>query len=371
MKRERIITYNALRGIAAVMILFSHMSYLKDAVNPFWNGAWAHYMHGCAVVTTFFFLTSGFFLNYTWKDQPFGKYVVGKLKRIYPLTIIVFVMALMVDVALSGNDIVSEGVRTGSAQWFFNIAANVLLFKAFIPVQSTFYSFHGPSWYISVLFAFYLVAYGFVRGLRGRNRSKWLKYTWGICILAYVLELVVCVLVRVAHWPSLYPCYVNPYFRILGEGLAGILLCEYMPQIQRRIPKRSIPAIEIVALVVFLLDAPLRVLLPLNISFAWIQILPLGLMMIACRQGRGPVSGLLKGRALQFMGDISFELYMTHAFVYEGLPIVAGVVSKALRDWLVYHAGTRFVITFIACVIFAWIAHQFMALINKKIVYRT
>ena len=141
MERKRIDTYDVWRGIAALMILFSHMAYLSAATNPFWLWFHQHFMRYGALATSFFFLCSGFFLCYTWKNQSCGAYIKGKLKRLYPLTLVVFVLALLVDLVFSGNDIVNEGVATGSAQWFFNIFANLLLFKAFIPLESTFYSF--------------------------------------------------------------------------------------------------------------------------------------------------------------------------------------------------------------------------------------
>ncbi len=92
----------------------------------------------------------------------------------------------------------------------------------------------------------------------------------------------------------------------------------------------------------------------------------MGFLLIAFRQGTGKVSGLQKTRGMQFLGDISFELYMTHAFVYEGLPVVVGIVSKPMKDWLVYHAGTRFMITFILCILVAGMVHMILSWLHKN-----
>lgn len=43
-RRKQISSYNALRGICAVGILFSHMSYLGKGVNPFWSSLYVHFM---------------------------------------------------------------------------------------------------------------------------------------------------------------------------------------------------------------------------------------------------------------------------------------------------------------------------------------
>lgn len=365
-KREQIATYNALKGIGAIGILFSHMSYLKDAAHPFWKGVYQVFMSKGAVCTTLFMLCSGFFLDYAWKDQKFGKYVVGKLKRIYPLTFIVFIAAVVVDIFLSGNAVVNDGISLGSSKWFFNVIANLFLFKAFIPIEAVFYSFHGPSWYISALFAFYLFAYPILKKLHSSNEAIFKKYLIiirGGVIFTYSLELLICILVRVFDWQSLWLCYVNPWFRIFGEGFAGILLCEEMDDIQRRLKNTNWA--EWMAAVLFAV-AFLARNLHLNIMSAWIQIIPMGFLLIAFRKGMGAVSRVLKTGVFQFIGTISFELYMSHAFVYEGLPIAIGVVSKDLQQWLILHAGTRFIITLILCIVVAWLVHIGMVWINKR-----
>ena len=366
--KEKIVTYDALRGIASICILFSHMKYLADATNSFWHTFYTVFMSKCAIATTFFFLCSGFFLDYTWKDLSFGKFVKAKLKRLYPIAFIVFILALLVDLVMTGENEAGGDVVKGSALWYVNIAANLFMFKSLIPDERVFYSFHGPSWYISVLFFFFLITYPMVRRLHGTEAEKWKKRIAWICCGAYAVELVVCILVQMFEIPNLYLCYVNPWFRIFGEGLAGVLLCRYMPQIQERIRKIPLIGLEIAAIVLFLADILLRNVIQLTIYPAWIQIIPMGLLLIAFRKGNGSVSRMLKTKPIQFLGVISFELYMTHAFVYEGLPVIAGIVNKSIREWLVIHAGTRFIITFVLCIIFAWIVNQCMKLLNKKFI---
>lgn len=90
-------------------------------------------------------------------------------------------------------------------------------------------------------------------------------------------------------------------------------------------------------------------------------------MIVSFNDDSGILSRCFCGRDWQFLGNISFELYMTHAFVYEGLPVIVGLVSGSLRSWLVYHAGTRFVITFVLSVVFAWVIHVVLEWVMKKI----
>ncbi len=364
---RRIKTYNAIKGLGSIGILFSHMSYLSSSKNAFWNNVYHYFMSKGSICSTLFVLCSGFFLSFTWKNRKLDEYIYSKLKRIYPLTFIVFVLALLVDVLLSGNDVVSEGVKTGSSLWYFNIFANIILIKAFIPIKAVYYSFHGPSWYISVLFWFYLIAFPVVKGIHSQDREKYLRTVKIVCICAYSIELAICVVARIWNLESLWLCYVNPWFRIFGEGFAGILLCEYMEWFTDKIKKTDL--IEIISISSFVIAFLIKNI-HLNIMNAWIQVFPMAFLLIAFNKESGVVSKLLCRKFFQMLGDISFELYMTHAFVYEGLPIVMGVINNDLREWMMYHAGTRFVITFILCLLVAYIVHILMKNVSRKVIYR-
>ena len=182
---------------------------------------------------------------------------------------------------------------------------------------------------------------------------------------AYAIEFVLCVLARAFVWDSLWLCYVNPWFRIFGEGFAGILICEYMNSVQNRINDYN--KAEWAAVLTIVLFIILRNVVKLNILSAWAQIIPMGLLVIVFRQEKGRISELLKGKVFQFLGVISFELYMTHAFVYEGMPVVVGIVNPSFKEWLIYHAGTRFIITVVLCVFVAWIVRLSMKWLNQRV----
>lgn len=49
MKKEHIKTYNALKGIGVLGILFSHMSFLSDAQNSFWSVVYKVFMSKGAI----------------------------------------------------------------------------------------------------------------------------------------------------------------------------------------------------------------------------------------------------------------------------------------------------------------------------------
>lgn len=190
MKKRKIQSYNALRGLCALGIFFSHMSYLGESNNNFWRYIYEYFMRHGSVCTTFFYISSGFLACYTWKQLSFKQYIKKKLQKIYPLAMIVLFLAVGLDIIFSGNGIINEGIQTGSRQWWFNILMNILMLKAFIPYESTFYSFHGPSWYLSGLIIFYFIAFFLVpkvivENKDVRNRKRWIG--GGICSMYHCI----------------------------------------------------------------------------------------------------------------------------------------------------------------------------------------
>lgn len=379
MYKRNIVSYNALRGLCAVGIFCHHNSYLADALNPFWQGIYNCFLKYGSRCTSFFFIMSGFLLAYTWKDRNFGDYIKRKLKRLYPLTLFVFVLAIGCSFVL--NDAVNGSMAVGSNMWWASIILNLTLLKAFVPIEDVFYSFHGPSWYISVLFVFYIVGYFSVKKLKAEQVVKAgtyksvndrlapiLRIGGGICLI-YLVQFVLCVVVDTKGLSGmrLYLTYVNPYFRIFGEGMLGVFLCETMPWIQERIKCWNKSVLEVSSLILFVAFFLLNYFIRSSVWSAWVWFIPVTFLIVSFNDDSGILSRCFCGRDWQFLGNISFELYMTHAFVYEGLPVIVGLVSGSLRSWLVYHAGTRFVITFVLSVVFSWVIHVVLEWVMKKI----
>jgi peptidoglycan/LPS O-acetylase OafA/YrhL len=349
-------SYNALRGLFAVGILFSHMSYLGASDSGFWQFVYSYIMRHGSVCTSFFYITAGFLACYAWKKMNLRKYAGRKLKRLYPLALGVFLLALLLDVLMGGSGVINKDMAAGSVRYFLSVLLNLTMLKAFVPQESIFYSFHGPSWFLSALVVFYLIAFYLIPAVKANRR--YLHLTCGICALAYAAEFAICVFAAGKN-NSLWLCYINPFFRIFGECFLGIILYMYMPRLTALIRGKS--AAEILA-------AVFAVVFYVSISFthtylesALLQAVPVAVLLVAFNTDSGAVSRFLATRPMQKLGDISFELYMTHAFVYEGIPVAAGIVSLSVRDWVIGHPGTRFVMTLIASLIFAQITHWIMS----------
>lgn len=365
--KGRNLSYNALRGLAALGIFFSHMSYLKASDLPFWSDFYQIFMAHGSVCSSFFYVLSGFLAVYTWRNLGFKDYAVRKLKKLYPLVFCVFLLAAAFDLFMSGSSVINDGVAPLSGQWWFNVLMNLTMLKAFVPFESTFYSFHGPSWYMSALIVFYILAWFIVPKLVDEKSKKTaVRWVTAVCIAAYAVQAVICFIVDINGLSDirLWITYVNPWFRIFGECFLGMAVACHIDNIKMAANSGGI--LKTAALLFALAVLLLRNVFSTSLWNAWIYVFPITLVLIAFYNDQGGVANALKAKPLQVLGNISFELYMTHAFVYEGLPIAVGILSASLKSWIVYHAGIRFIITMILAILFAWIVNKLFGLIGRK-----
>lgn len=365
-------SFNAMRGLAALGIFFSHMSYLKASDMPFWSSIYQFFMRHGSVCSSFFYILSGFLAVYTWKNATFKDYILKKLKKLYPLVLSVLFLAIILDFIMSGSTVISD-IVIGSGQWWFNILMGITMLKAFVPLESTFYSFHGPSWYMTALIVFYVLAWFIVPKLTNSKNNKQQKFVMRlitlICISAYVIQAIICLIVDIKGLSNirLWITYVNPWFRIFGECFLGMVIACYIDKI--KLTKNSGDRLKVIALLFTIAMLMLRNVIKSSFWNAWVFAFPIASLVIAFYDDKGRVANVLHTKPFQFLGKISFELYMTHAFVYEGLPIAIGILSSSMKNWLIYHAGTRFMITLLCSILFAWIVNWIFKFIGKKFLH--
>lgn len=150
--------------------------------------------------------------------------------------------------------------------------------------------------------------------------------------------------------------------------MLGVMLCEYMPEIQEKLKKVNRNSLEITAFLVWDGFFVMNNVVKSSIWSAWLWFIPIGFLMIAFYEDTGILSRVSKTKPLLLLGDISFELYMTHAFVYEGIPVICYAINANIGKWIVYHAETRFLITLLGSIIFAYFVHILM---KKITIYRS
>lgn len=141
-----------LRAIAFLAIFLSH-----TGIGPFGCfGTW-----GVSV----FLMMSGFLMSYQYLRKPesptFGLlFAWSKIKKLYPLHLIMMIGKLPFTVAN-----VLRGWLSMSS-FFFAVGLNIALFQIWIPCESIYTAFNGPSWFLDVIALAYLFFPLFLRVLK-------------------------------------------------------------------------------------------------------------------------------------------------------------------------------------------------------------
>lgn len=160
--RRHLVGFEGIRGIAAVLVLFSHVG--LHAIAPGSTGALGYWASWSAQGLTVFFALSGFLLfgpyvrSILARDQlpDTGRYARNRLLRIYPAYIVIF---LVVNFALGAS--YTEGTTTlfpdsiGTITDPGVLVPNLLLVQSLIP--ATVATGIGPAWSLTTELTFYLL----------------------------------------------------------------------------------------------------------------------------------------------------------------------------------------------------------------------
>lgn len=136
----------------AVMVFVSHSDVLRDA-SPEMMWLFDNVCKEGYIGVTFFFVLSGFILSYTYNERIASKsivyktFLVKRIARIYPMHLLTLIMITPL--------IIQENPDYKLIDFIKHTVANASLVQSFIPFESYYFSFNGPSWSLSVEMFFY------------------------------------------------------------------------------------------------------------------------------------------------------------------------------------------------------------------------
>lgn len=253
---------------------------------------------------TFFFISSAFLLS---MRHPFerlqardcGKFVLAHAMRLYPLHWLA--LAALIAITLL--------FHTSTVDWTA-AGLSALLVQAWSPVHDIHYGLNPGAWYLSALLLCYAI-YPFVSHWIG----KWKLWAQGvlIAVLAVVLARVLVPL----DIPGREAVFVNPLSHVL-DVVVGVTLFHVYRLLKARFPRvgrGTATLIEVGALLLLALAIGVNryttLIKPWEDVLNWL--LPQGsiLVALALLNGQeGLIGRLLLWRPLQWLGSISFEVYV-------------------------------------------------------------
>ena len=288
---------------------------------------------------TFFFISSAFLLS---ARHPFERlsvsdyrnFVLGHAMRLYPLNWLA--LAMMIVLAL--------GLHTASVNWG-STALTALLLQSWSPVHEVHYGLNPVAWFVSSLLFCY-VAYPFLAHWVGRWRL-WLKALFTVALV------VALALILVPLDPEgRETVFVFPLAHVV-DFTVGILLFHIYRVLKERLPRVNFGTATLVEVALLLL---LALTVVATVKTTWFKpweddllwLVPQGAILVALTlfDGQeGAVGKVLLWRPLQWLGSISFEVFMLqfvafHLFNYVISPVAGhfGILIyeyKTLCVWLV------------------------------------
>lgn len=271
---------------------------------------------------TFFFILSGFVLSIGCgprvEDGTFRyvQFLRKRLAKIYPLHLVTFTIALCMSFA--------AGVK-------FNITKTILhvfMLQGFTLSEDMLRYGTGLSWFLGALFFCYLL-FPFLYRQLIISRNRVFKALLTIYILFALMIESYCNNTAIDNF-----VYAFPPLRIIDFTLGIILYRLYIANIAIRIKqwicRQSAFMLSILDIIVVSISALTFIpysSLPSCIRLAPLFWLPFSLLIYwfaISSNNKGTITKLLSQRALVFLGNISFEIYMLHGIVITAFVFVWG-----------------------------------------------
>lgn len=329
----------SLRFVFAFLVFMSHKNLFPHEEPGF---LWHLFREGYAGVS-FFFMLSGFILAYTYQQRliegtaTVRSFYVARIARIYPLHL----LALLISLFLMRF---FDHPSTGDLG---ELAINTLLLQSFIPGQE--FLFNSVSWSLSDE-AFFYALFPMIIFSTFRDRRPIALVLWSVLGVAIVLSAYLLQNNAWEHWTL----YINPLFRIF-DFLLGIALYNLCRRWESRHTLQGhYTRLEWLALFLIITAYCSAFFIPVSFRRSVWYWLPMGLLIATFYFHQGALSRLLSHPVCIKLGEISFAFYLFHYLVIQ-------IVKIALRHLqLEASLPIEFVIDLIACVITAYIAHQYI-----------
>lgn len=265
---------------------------------------------------TFFYILSGFILTYKYNERManperkvVAEYFVSRVARIYPVHILTFIACVPLFIWL-------PGAKLSPVSVFLNIT----LTQAFS--RWLWGDFNSISWSLSAEMFFYLLLPGILwsaaRMKAGfSSQASWRRFIIG-ATFAFWAGAVAAYMVFI---PGLseknYYIYIFPPARLL-EFVLGVFLGLIFITIdtkKMRTGAAAFTAIEAFSIIILMAGLTARPHVDTSLQSALFFVPFYGLLIYAFAFQRGALSGLLSGRVMQYLGNISFSFYMSHSIV--------------------------------------------------------
>jgi peptidoglycan/LPS O-acetylase OafA/YrhL len=308
---------------AALGVFVSHLGILSQSSLSQFNIASKYFFNGYVGVT-FFYILSGFIINYSFsKHIAEGRFsnkdfIVFRLARLFPVHIVSLICVLVIFGYTKNFEATNKEA----------LIYNTLLVQSFIPNSDYYFSFNPVSWSISCEMFFYLSFCLLVK-----FKSRYLAMILLTVLFVNVYFLVSPPVNVSLHWLF----YINPFFR-LGDFIIGVLICRVFIANQIKLKPEVCSLMEIGSLLFLAVTIYVATnhVSYMNIKYDLLFIPCMAMLVLAFAFNGGVVSNLLSNRYLVLLGEASFSFYMFHWMIVSKLIEIMQPEKNNAQDVLIY-----------------------------------
>lgn len=299
--KSRFLVLDSFRGLAAICVVVHHMHFSNSVTET-------TFFRGSFMFVHFFFVLSGFVLAHSYGDatkSAFPLFVKKRFLRLYPLhffTLLGFVSVELFRLAVEYFANYQFNIPPFSgAQATEEILPSLLLLQSWLPFANP-YSFNAPSWSISVEFYLYILLFLSVAyGARGKV-GLWLVFV----LVAFYLTIT----------GSDFSAEVLHGLRGFFGGALVYALFLFLKNsgleqwFKGSLARAFMTLVEVTLLVLIVNEADS------TLDFDILQTLLLFFTtVLVFAFEAGGLSYFLKHYVFQYLGRISYSIYLTHSLV--------------------------------------------------------
>lgn len=306
--RGRVEQLDGLRGIFSVLVVAHHHNAYRESI--FYNN---FFVLNSSLFVDFFFVLSGFVIAMNYLERihsggDFFSFIKKRFIRLYPLlfyTEVLFILANLV-----GDHSELKNMTDMKIDYYFRSGLDTLTFMGSTPIFGGWMGINYPAWSISSEMISYFV-FGLVLLFLPRQ-----KY------LVFVLLSILCIS---------FIIFKNDYMLVYDYGFVRGLLCfcvgiftfKFLENRSFQLTFFEIPFLLLLVGAMFAAHRYewnlIRLVFP--ILFA------AGIIVFA--NSSGIVTRLLSGKIFQYLGKISYSIYLNHAIVLIFINICLFRIIKA------------------------------------------
>ena len=322
-RRERFEVLDSFRGLCALFVVVYHL-HVSDSF------AEIAFFRGSSIFVEFFFVLSGFVLahGYAFRENlSFGPFLSARFFRLYPLHLFMLLVFVLLELgkwsALEFFGISFNNMAFTNDYALESILPNLLLVHAWTPFTNPL-SFNTPSWSISIEFYMYLLLYLSLL-MAGRLRML----VWGLLppVMFYLM---------ITGSDLLVPAVMRGLSGFFGGVICYLVYRRYLSRINVPVWLASLVEVALILLVIAVVQSDVEY------RSVWATLV-FFLTVLWFSLESGLLSTALKRDSLQFLGRLSYSMYMTHAAVIYLFTSLFLVLQKLIgRQTMSIVDGVRF-----------------------------